>query len=221
MAQSDTTTGSRFFRGLAATQIAALMRAGREQRFIGRTVIVREGNPAHNLYLLTAGGARLFSSTEDGRNVFLFSVRPGDIFGGNALLSQPAVYLASTEAMQDSTVCIWTRKVIRSLAARWPVILENGLGIASDYLAWYSASHLSLIRHDARTRLLQVVSTLANDIGTKTPKGIALNVSNEDLASAANVTPFTASRIISNWQKQGAMVKGRGTLLVRPEALLQ
>ena len=220
MVQTNTKTGSRFFRGVAAAHIAAVMKAGRKRRVIARTAIVREGSAADNLYLLAAGYARLFSVTDDGRKVFLFSVRPGDIFGANALLSEPAVYLASTEAVEDSTLYVWPRKVIRSLAAKWPIILENSMSIASDYLAWYSATHLSLIRHGARTRLAQVVSTLAKDIGTRTPQGIALKVSNEELANAANVTPFTASRIISSWQKRGAVVKGRGTLLLRSKALL-
>jgi len=220
MVQTNTKTESRFFRGVAAAHIAAVMKAGRKRRVIARTAIVREGSAADNLYLLAAGYARLFSVTDDGRKVFLFSVRPGDIFGANALLSEPAVYLASTEAVEDSTLYVWPRKVIRSLAAKWPIILENSMSIASDYLAWYSATHLSLIRHGARTRLAQVVSTLAKDIGTRTPQGIALKVSNEELANAANVTPFTASRIISSWQKRGAVVKGRGTLLLRSKALL-
>ena len=98
---------------------------------------------------------------------------PGDIFGGKALLSEPAVYLASTETVEDSTIYIWPRKVIRSFAAQSPNIMENSLSIASDYLAWYSASHLSLIRHGARTRLAQVVSTLAKDIGKATSRGVA------------------------------------------------
>jgi CRP-like cAMP-binding protein len=220
MVQTNTTTGSRFFRGVGATHVAAIMKAGRKLRVTAGTVIVDEGSPADDFYLLVTGSARLFSLTDDGRKVFLFSVRPGDIFGANALLSEPAVYLASTEALEDSTVYVWPGKVIRSLAAQRPGILENCMSIASDYLAWYSATHLSLIRDRARTRLVQVVSTLAKDIGTRTAQGIALKVSNEELANAANVTPFTASRIISSWQKRGAVVKGRGTLLLRSKALL-
>jgi CRP-like cAMP-binding protein len=220
MLKANTKNGSRFFRGLAAADVAAIMGAGRKRRVLASTVIIREGSPADNLYLLVGGSARLFSLTDDGRKVFLFSVRPGDIFGANALLSEPAVYLASTEALEHSTLCVWPRKVIRSLAAQSPNLLENSMSIASDYLAWYSATHLSLIRHGARTRLGQVVSTLAKDIGSRTPRGIALKVSNEELANAANMTPFTASRIISSWRKRGAVVKGRGILLVRSEALL-
>jgi hypothetical protein len=34
------------------------------------------------------------------------------------------------------------------------------------------------------------------------------------LANAANVTPFTASRLISAWQRSGAVKKSRGKLLL-------
>jgi CRP-like cAMP-binding protein len=48
-----------------------------------------------------------------------------------------------------------------------------------------------------------------------------LDVTNEELAQAANVTHFTASRLISHWQKQGALVKTRGKILLRsPEKLI-
>jgi len=41
------------------------------------------------------------------------------------------------------------------------------------------------------------------------------------LANAANVTPFTASRLMSDWQRDRALVKRRGAILLRsPERLL-
>jgi len=42
-----------------------------------------------------------------------------------------------------------------------------------------------------------------------------LDVTNEELAEAANVTPFTASRLISQWQRRGALVKTRGKILLQ------
>ena len=44
---------------------------------------------------------------------------------------------------------------------------------------------------------------------------------NEELASAANITTFTASRIMSEWQRDGLLIKERGKVLVPfPERLL-
>jgi CRP-like cAMP-binding protein len=50
---------------------------------------------------------------------------------------------------------------------------------------------------------------------------IEFDVTNEELASAANITPFTASRLLSKWQTSRAVVKRRGKILLRsPERLL-
>ena len=62
---------------------------------------------------------------------------------------------------------------------------------------------------------------LAGAIGRKVPDGVELEVTNEDLANAASITPFTASRLLSTWQRDRAVVKRRGKLLLRaPERLL-
>jgi CRP-like cAMP-binding protein len=51
---------------------------------------------------------------------------------------------------------------------------------------------------------------------------VELDVTNEELAQAANVTHFTASRLLSHWQGQGALVKSRGKiLLLSPANLLR
>ena len=55
----------------------------------------------------------------------------------------------------------------------------------------------------------------------KVPGGVEVRITNEELANAANVTPFTASRLMSDWQRDRALVKRRGAILLRsPERLL-
>ena len=65
-----------------------------------------------------------------------------------------------------------------------------------------------------------MLATPARTIGRKTPDGIELQITNEELANAANITPFTASRLMSKWQRDRALVKRRGKVLLRsPERL--
>jgi len=75
--------------------------------------------------------------------------------------------------------------------------------------------------HTARQRLAHVLVSLASGIGRKGPNGIDLDITNEQLANTANVTLFTASRLMSEWQRSGAVTKTRGRVLLRhPEQLL-
>ena len=67
------------------------VRAAVEARFVpvsfafGETV-VREGDDADALFVITAGAARVVKSTDDGREVPLVVLRAGDVFGEAALL---------------------------------------------------------------------------------------------------------------------------------------
>ena len=75
-------------------------------------------------------------------------------------------------------------------------------------------AQVGLACHSARQRVANVLVTLARTIGQDTPGGIALHITNEDLANAANVTRFTASRLISEWHRKRALVKRRGNVLL-------
>jgi len=47
------------------------------------------------------------------------------------------------------------------------------------------------------------------------------DIKNEDLASLADVSFFTASRFLQSWERKGAVHKSRGKVLIRcPEKLL-
>jgi CRP/FNR family transcriptional regulator, nitrogen oxide reductase regulator len=211
----------RFLEGLAPPDLKAVLAAATQRRFPANSVITSQEHPANYLFLLISGHARYFYLTQEGQKMILRWLPPGEIFGGNSLLAKPSDYLASAETVKNSSVLVWDRATIRGLAARHPQLLENALAIVSDYLDGYLAVHVSMTCHTARQRLAHVLVNLASGIGHKVPGGVELNVSNEDLANAANVTPFTASRLLSEWQRNAMVLKSRGKVLLRcPERLL-
>jgi len=213
---------SRLLEGLAKPELMSILAAAIPKRFYANSVVTNQGQPADRLFLLTKGRARFFSVTEEGKKFILLWLPPGDIFGGRTLLPVRSSYLASTEAVRESWALMWDRNTIRGLAARYPRLLDNGSSIASEYLAEHLESYLALTRHDARQRLVHVLTTIAPSIGHSVSDGVELDVTNEELANTANVTLFTASRLLSEWQRSGDVLKRRGKLLLRfPERLLR
>jgi CRP-like cAMP-binding protein len=182
--------------------------------------MTNQGHPADHLFLLTKGLARFFFVTEEGRKLLFQWLGPGDLLGGRTILSVSSTYLFSTETVTDSSVLVWDRPTIRRFVERYPRLLENALLTASDYAAWHLTTHIGLACHTVRQRVAQVLVTLARTIGRETPGGIELQITNEELANAASITPFTASRLMSKWQRDRALVKRRGKVLLRsPERL--
>jgi CRP-like cAMP-binding protein len=116
--------------------------------------------------------------------------------------------------VKDSSAFVWQRDTIRKLSTQYPVLLENALPYAWDYMAWFIAAHTALIANSARERLAQVISSLAQGIGRRVQSGIRIDVTNEQLANTANITPFTASRLLSEWHRAGAIRKHRGSIVL-------
>jgi CRP/FNR family transcriptional regulator, nitrogen oxide reductase regulator len=207
-------------RGLEPQEIDLILAAARPRRFTSESVMTHQGEPADQLFLLWKGRARYFFETPIGKKLILIWITPGHIFGGTGLANRPSSYLVSTEAVRDTIVLVWDSPTIRALARRFPQLLENVFLTAIDYLSWYVAAHAALTSQTALERLAHVLLGYAPSVGQKVSGGIELDVTNEELANAANISPYTTSRLISDWHRTGAIRKHRGKILLRsPERL--
>ena len=211
---------SKFFEGLPKHICQNILRAAAFREAKARTIVARQDDDAENVFMLMSGCARHFFFTHDGRKVLLLWLGPGDIFGGMALLPNPSKYLVSTELVKDSRMAVWSRPTTLALTTQHSRLLQNGLTIASEYMVWYIATHSALVSRTARERLALVLSELSQGIGHQTSEGVELPLRNEELANAANVTPFTVSRMLNQWQRNGALLKKRGRIMLRDPQLL-
>ena len=202
-------------RGLGQKEIDLILAAAKRRRFSAKSVMTYQDEPADHLLMLWKGRARYFFETPNGKKLILRWITPSDIFGGAALVSRPSTYIVSTEAVRDSVVLLWDGPTIRALARRFPELLENAIFLAADYISWYVAAHAALTSKTAQERLAHVLLELAHSIGQKVAGGIELDVTNEELANSANITPYTTSRIVSEWQRSGAIRKHRGKIIIR------
>jgi CRP-like cAMP-binding protein len=214
----DLPHGTELLRDIDPEEVRLILGAARTRRFPAKSVITYQGEPADHLLLLWKGRARCFFETPNGKKLIHIWMTPGHIIGGAALLSRPSVYLVSTEAVRDSVVLVWDGRTIRALARRFPQLLENMLSIAADYVSWYVVALAALTSQTARERLAGVLLGYISSIGQRVASGIELDLTNEDLANSANITPYTTSRILSDWRKAGALQKRRGKIfLASPE----
>ena len=201
--------------GLRPQEADLILAAARMRRVPAKSVMTYQGEPADQLLLLWKGRARYFFQTPNGKKLILMWITPGQAFGGAALAQRPSTYLLSTEAVRDSVVLVWDGPTIRGLTRKFSQLLENAIIIATDYLSWYIAAHAALCSQNARQRLASVLLGYTSSMGQKVPGGIEFDITNDELANAANITPYTASRILSEWQRTGAIRKQRGKIAVR------
>jgi CRP-like cAMP-binding protein len=202
-------------RGLQARERDVVLGAARTRRFPCKSIMTYQGEPAEHLFLLSKGRARYFYETSNGKRLILTWITPGQMFGLAALANRAAAYLLSKEAVRDSVALTWTSSSIRALARRFPQLYENSLAAAEEYVNWYAAAHAALTSQTAGERLAHILLQYAAGFGLKFSGGVELDVTNEELAHAANISPYMASRLLSQWQKTGALRKRCGKILVR------
>ncbi|HTZ89324.1 MAG TPA: Crp/Fnr family transcriptional regulator [Alloacidobacterium sp.] len=211
----------RFLSGLPKADLDSLLSVAKHRQFRTSSVVIYEGDPGDRFFLLTSGQGRQFVTTNKGKKVLVYWLTAGQAFGGVAILSARINYLASTQVLPDSCVLMWDRQTIRELVSRCPQLLDNALSIAAtEHVVWSITTQVSLTCDDARGRIAHLLASLACGIGKATPDGVELKITNEDLAAGANVTSFTASRILNEWQRAGVLTKDRGKVLLRKPFLM-
>jgi CRP-like cAMP-binding protein len=207
----------RFLEGLTPAALSVVLGAARHKAFRVGAVLAHEDEKAERLFLLISGRARSYCITRDGKKVLINWLVAGQVIGGAALVSASLPYIINTEMIEVGCALIWNRPSARQLAARYPRLLENAFVIAyEDHIAWLIEREVSLVRDDARGRLADLLLGLARSIGRPLAAGgIELVITHRDLAAGANVTHFTAGRVIAAWQKTGVLENPRGKIVLR------
>lgn len=211
---------SKLFAGLDDSALRQIRMAAQVRCMPPNKSVAVTGERPDNLFLLQVGRARSFIHTESGSEINIFWEGPGDVIGLVSLLNNPPNYMASATTVTECEFLVWEHRVIRRLAKVYPQLTENGFRLAIHYVGVYMKRHANLMTKDRAARLAQTLLQLATDAGEVQPSGIAIDITNEQLSSLSDVSPFTASRLLSRWQREGTLVKQRGrvTLLV-PESL--
>jgi CRP-like cAMP-binding protein len=166
------------------------------------------------------GRARYYRVTKTGEEVLLWWLATGDSFGLGTLLDLPVQYIGTAQAIDDCELRVWSRDEIRSLAATNARVAQNTLNTALYYLAAYTDRLIGLATGTAEQRLARTLLQLGHRIGHVRTRGVELSIMNEDLAGLANVSAFTASRLLKEWERHGIVQKSRGKVcILSPESL--
>ena len=113
----------------------------------------------------------------------------------------------STTTVTECEFLVWDHRTIRSLAKQYPQITENGFRMALHYLRAYMKRHASIVTASAESRLSEALLHLATEAGEVQRSGVAIDITNEQLSSLSDNSRFTASRLLSKWQREGKLCK--------------
>src|SRR5262245_54461436 len=210
----------KFFEGLDGPAVREILDAGTFRKIPEREIVLVAGDIASHLFLLVSGHANFYRFSQEGDKILLSGLSKGDVFGLGSLLSRRTHYLATAETTRVSDFVVWEQALIRKLAKQHPRLAENALAIVLQYLAAHADRLVDLVTLSAADRLARAIFHLSKNTGKIGPNGIEIQATNEELSELANVSSFTASRLLNKWVRRGALTKSRGKLFVHtPEEL--
>ena len=212
---------SQFFEGLESTALDAILSDGNERTYRASQILYRLGEPAARLFLLRKGRVKLTRATAPGRELVMAVLVAGDVCGLSTLLDVSEHYFATAESIEPTEVLIWSRSTMHRLAATHPQLSQNALRVALRYVAVFAERHIQLVSGTAEQRLARTLTRLGTQSGIPTATGVDVAITNELLAALSDVSPFTASRTLGSWSREGAVRKSRGHVYITsPEKLL-
>jgi len=219
--QSSTKPVVRLFSGLSDHDITKIMASGIVRRFRAGQTIIQADDPGSHLFLLRTGSVNYCRVTPRGKEILIIRLSPGDTFGLGTLLPKPIGYIGTADAFRETELYMWEHRMIYEFARTHSKLEENALRIALEYVRLYSDRHLALVSDTAEHRLSRMLTLLGNPIGRHGPEGLELQITNEHLASLADISPYTTSRLLNKWERKGAVEKSRGKVVIRcPEGML-
>ncbi len=210
---------NRLLAGVDPDERKAIVAGSRRETLHPSQVLFRTGERAERLFVLRKGRVQYGRFSSTGREVVMGILGPGDVFGLACLLPS-SNYIGTAEALDRGEVQVWSRHVIQRFAHKYPQVQGNVLQIALAYVAEFADRLERLMTGTAEQRLARVVTSLGVRIGTPAQTSIDVLIKNEQLASLADLSPFTVSRLLKQWERDGVISKGRGIVrILSPENL--
>jgi len=137
------------------------------------------GEPSNSIYFLQEGQVKIGTLSENGQEVLLAIIGPGEIFGDvGAIQGTPRTTFA--QALDDAILSEMHRKDFESLLATCPELSVHLLKSLSSRLRKAEAQLLSLICKDVSTRVREALIELI-DVESKPP--VRIGITQQDLAN--------------------------------------
>ncbi|MDE1942806.1 MAG: Crp/Fnr family transcriptional regulator [Betaproteobacteria bacterium] len=206
--------------GLDAALLKQLEGLVRFQYFPQRQVVLQQGSPGDALLLVVSGKLQVISFSEDGREVGIHFIEPGDFWGEVAVIDgQPRT--STLVSLGDTVIGFLPRATATELMTRHPLVAERVMKRLCHTIR--EASRLRAVLSAARAHA-RIFSVLHNTV-TPLPGGQGAVIENlptqQALATMANVSRESVSRALQILIKQGIVEKDHRRLIVLQPQVLQ
>lgn len=186
-----------------------------ERSFPGGEMILNQEDEGDSMFVIVRGRVKIFLMAEDGREVILSILKPGDFFGEMSLLDgKPRS--ASALALEPTELLVLKRGDFVGEIKRVPEISLKIMAEMSARLRVADERIGSLTLLDVYGRVARVLLQLAKSEGKTCPEGILIESlpTHHDIASMVGSSRETVSRVLGGLGRRGYLtLRGRQAVI--------
>lgn len=203
------------FQGVSREDLSRLVQAAHHKRVEAGGFFFLQGDPAEHMYVLLEGRVKLSQVGPDGQQALIRVITPVHLFALVAMMAA-GDYLVTAQAAEDSHAIYWTNLELAEFTQRVPQMALNAMHILAEQLQEIQVRFRQATTQRVEQRLAHTLIRLAAQSGKKVEQGILidLTLTRQDLAEMSGTTLYTASRMLSQWEKQGLVITGREQVIV-------
>jgi CRP-like cAMP-binding protein len=212
-----------FFAHLPQHEIATINEHFRESGYIAGESIYFSGDEASQLYVVASGQIKLLRHSLIGQDVLVDILSPGEFFG-TLSTSEGKTFADTAQAQTAACVLSIASHDFRGLLVSYPSVALSVLDITDQRLAEAHEMLRQLSAHSVEQRIAYILLKLADKLGEKQDVGLLIQMplTRDDIARMSGTSTETASRIMSQLQKDGLIQSGRQWVaIVKRQQLVQ
>jgi CRP/FNR family transcriptional regulator, nitrogen oxide reductase regulator len=151
-----------------------------------------------------------------GQQVNLRTIHKWEMFGALGAVRDNAMYPASAQALEHSTALALKSDYFHEFVQAHPDISFGLMKLMTGYIQEMQERYRELATEKVERRLARTLLRLAAQMGVKNADGgIELAFTRQELAEMSGTTLFSASRVLSEWEKRGVVESGRERVVIR------
>jgi CRP/FNR family cyclic AMP-dependent transcriptional regulator len=172
-----------------------------------KALVYSEGDNADKLYILKEGRIKISRLAEDGKELTMDIIEPGDIFGELTLAGETERE-TNASALEDSFICTVARDDFEKFLKMRPALtftITKWIGVR---LRKIENRFENLIFQDVRARIHSLLQDLAEKYGKDVPAGrkITIKLSHQELANLIGATRETVTFELNKMKKLGDLI---------------
>lgn len=186
------------------------------KEFAKKDTIFSEGDPSEWFYLVETGKVKITKLSQEGKELIIEIIHPGDFFGGIAVV-RGFPYPAHAVAMEDTKTVRISKNNMLKILDRFPDLMMKIVQSIGDRLKDSHETTKNIALEKVGSRIASLLLKLSEKSGHETGDGIEIDMklTKQDIAEMVGTTVETSIRTMSLFKKSGLISEKQGKIIIK------